>query len=136
MSTVNDPKPGEQLARVLLEEQAASDMAKSIAKVIASVDGPQLATELERFRTFLAGDLEVHFAKEEADLFPVLSRRGFEIEVAQATRQHGEIRRLGEQLQLADSLGDAARVRAFLGELARALTQHIQFEAELLYVDL
>src|SRR5262245_34686521 len=98
MHVTDDWSPGEHLARVLLEERAASDMARRIQHLVENGEAAELAAELGRFRAFLARELEVHFAKEEDDLFPIFARRGLETEVAQAKDQHAAIRRLGARL--------------------------------------
>jgi DUF438 domain-containing protein len=129
-----DWSPGEHLARVLREEQAASDMARSIEKIAREGDERALERAISAFGAFLDRELAVHLAKEEADLFPVLARRGLDAEVAAATKQHAEIRRLRETLRPA--IGPREQVRETLHELATTLRRHIAYEADFLYVDL
>jgi hypothetical protein len=123
--------PGEHLARVLREEQEAWDIALAAERAADAPDAERLTAELARIKAFLERELSVHLAKEEADLFPALARRGLAAEVAEAKRQHAELRRLGARLAL-----DGSDPRGALSELARALKRHLRYEADFLYVDL
>jgi DUF438 domain-containing protein len=134
ITPTTDWSPGEHLARVMREEREASDMARAMETAAREGEVCRLITANEAFCAFLDRELEVHFAKEEADLFPVLSRRGLEAEVAAAKHQHAEIRRLRAQLR-ADHAA-VERLRETLHELAGRLSRHIAYEADFLYVDL
>src|SRR5690242_19044914 len=88
------------LEQVLLEEDEAWRMASHIAEVAAREDLGELHRELGALRGFLAGELEVHFDREEADLFPVLAKRGLEVDVEEAKRQHAGLRAVRAALDL------------------------------------
>lgn len=125
----------EGLERVLREEERAWKIAAGIGAVAERHDLGALAEELVAFREFLLGEFETHLAKEESDLFPHLAERGLAIEVREAKRQHEELRRLRDELVLAN-LDEANEMRAVLREIGEELMHHLRYEADFLYVDL
>jgi iron-sulfur cluster repair protein YtfE (RIC family) len=123
------------LERVLREEEQAQMMAAHIGAVTRRHDVAEIARELAALRAFLLGDFEVHLQREEQDLFPHLAERGLAIEVDEAKRQHGELRRMRDELgAIGESEGD--RLRAALRRISDELIQHLRYEADFLYVDL
>jgi hypothetical protein len=121
--------------QVLLEEEEAWKMATHIADLAAREDLEHLRSELASLRAFLAGELEVHLEREEADLFPVLASRGLEVEVAEAKAQHTALRALRAALDVVPER-DTASLRRALVRLGDALHRHVRYEADFIYCDL
>jgi hemerythrin-like domain-containing protein len=123
------------VARVLREEEQARDMARWLADVAERGDPEALSGALDRLEAMLNREFEVHLTMEENDLFPVLAKRGLELEVVEATRQHAQLRALREGLSQIRR-GDVGTLRAWLRTFADQLQRHVRYEADFLYVDL
>jgi hypothetical protein len=127
-------KAARGMAEVLLEEGRAWTMARHMAELASREPLGELHGELAALRRFLGTEREVHFACEEADLFPVLAARGLEVEVGDARRQHHELRALREALARVPE-SSTAELRPALHRLSQALQRHIRYEADYLYRD-
>lgn len=127
------PSP-EALHRVLQEEETALELAARLRHVADLPDHRRLDIDLAALKAYLTGDLELHLAREECEIFPRLRERGLEAEVDEARRQHDELRELRASLLAADA--SAADLSHRLRALGEALGRHVHFEADFLYVDL
>jgi len=125
----------EPLEDLLSEEATAGAMARRAQAALEEGSEAAFLTELDAFRAYLAVDLESHLAHEESELFPLLEARGFAEEVAEAKRQHSDLRRMRAALASASREGRAS-ARHLLGTVAEMLARHVRYEADFMYVDL
>lgn len=120
---------------LLREERRAFSMAEHARETLEGGDDATLSAELEHFCVYLATDFEEHLDREEAVVFPFLEARGLIEEVAEAKRQHRDLRRLRAHLACT-CYQSRASARHVLGTMARLLAAHVRYEADLIYAGL
>ena len=112
---IDDP-----LTDPLDEEATAAVMAQRARAALDAGDDAVFFAELDALCRYLAIDLESLFAHEETDVFPRLEACGLTEEVAEAKREHRDLRRMRSHLA-SECPSSRASARHLLGAVARLL---------------
>ena len=118
---------------MLREEDHAQVAAARLGEAARLGNAEELSLAVAGIERLLEHELDAHLAFEETDLFPVLAARGLAPEVDAALSSTSCVD--DAQQLLRARARDAEGMRACLEGLALHLKQHIQFEADFLYVD-